>query len=124
MLNRPILDNAHLSPAVQQTLENFHPDIVKEVQAAIAANQVVIVGMRFNDACTKARKLMDANGVAHTYLEYGGYFSEWRRRLALKMWTGWPTFPMVFVNGTLVGGASDAKKAFADGSLKALLTAK
>ena len=28
------------------------------------------------------------------------------------------------IDGTLVGGASDAKKAFADGSLKALLTAK
>ncbi len=123
MLNRPILDNAHLTPAVQATLEQFHPDIVREVQEAIARDRVVIVGMRLNDACSRARKLMEVNGIAHTYLEYGGYFSEWRRRLALKMWTGWPTFPMVFVRGTLVGGASDAKKAFEDGSLKALLEA-
>ena len=123
MLDRPILDKAHLSPAVQATLEAFHPDIVREVQEAILRDRVVIVGMRLNDACTKARKLMDANGVPHTYLEYGGYFSEWRRRLALKMWTGWPTFPMVFVRGTLIGGASDAKKAFADGTIKGLLEA-
>ncbi len=123
MLNRPILDNAHLSPAVQQTLEGFHPDIVREVQAAIATERVVIVGMRLNDACGKARKLMEANGIPYKYMEYGGYFSEWRRRLALKMWTGWPTFPMVFVRGTLVGGASDAKKAFEDGTIKALLGA-
>ena len=74
-------------------LAAFHPDIVREVQEAILRDRVVIVGMRLNDACYKARKLMDANGVPHTYLEYGGYFSEWRRRLALKMWTGWPTFP-------------------------------
>jgi glutaredoxin-related protein len=26
------------------------------------------------------------------------------------MWTGWPTFPMVFVRGVLVGGASDLIK--------------
>jgi monothiol glutaredoxin len=123
MLNRPILDNAHLSAAVQAKLEAFNPDIVREVQEAIARDRVVIVGMRWNDACYKARKLMDANGVPHTYIEYGGYFSQWRRRLALKMWTGWPTFPMVFVRGTLVGGASDAKAAFADGSMKALLDA-
>ncbi len=123
MLDRPILDKAHLSPAVQATLEAFHPDIVREVQEAILRDRVVIVGMRLNDACFKARKLMDANGVPHTYLEYGGYFSEWRRRLALKMWTGWPTFPMVFVRGTLIGGASDAKKAFADGTIKGLLEA-
>ena len=31
----------------------------------------------------------------------------WRERSALKMWVGWPTFPMVFVEGTFVGGASD-----------------
>ena len=24
-----------------------------------------------------------------------------------KMWTGWPTFPMVFVNGVLVGGPKE-----------------
>ena len=39
------------------------------------------------------------------------------------MWTGWPTFPMVFVRGTLIGGASDAKKAVADGTIKGLLEA-
>jgi monothiol glutaredoxin len=34
------------------------------------------------------------------YLEYGSYTKGWRRRLALKMWTGWPTFPMIFVDVT------------------------
>ena len=33
-------------------------------------------------------------GIDFYYLEYGSYFSQWHRRLALKMWTGWPTFPM------------------------------
>ena len=69
----------------------------------------------------KARKALDAAGVAHQYLEYGSYFSEWRRRNALKMWTGWPTFPMVFVKGQLVGGASDLAKLIASGELKRLL---
>lgn len=121
MLNRPILDNAHLSPAVQDTLEKFHPDIVREVQEAVARDRVVIVGMRLNDACGRARRLMDANGVAHTYLEYGGYFSQWRRRLALKMWTGWPTLPMVFVKGSLIGGADDLARLIASGELNRLL---
>jgi glutaredoxin-related protein len=123
MSHRPILDSTHLSQPVQSALETFHRDIVQEVQDTIAREPVVIVGMRWNDACTSARRLMTANHVPFTYLEYGGYFSEWRRRLALKMWTGWPTFPMIFVRGTLVGGASDAKKAFADGTIQALLNA-
>ena len=40
-----------------------------------------------------------------------------RRRLALKMWTGWPTFPMVFVKGVLIGGASDLAKLIESGEL-------
>jgi glutaredoxin-related protein len=26
------------------------------------------------------------------------------------MWTGWPTFPMVFIDGVLIGGYNDLKK--------------
>ena len=48
----------------------------------------------------------------------------WRRRNALKMWTGWPTFPMVFVKGVLVGGASDLRRLIERGELKPMLTGK
>jgi glutaredoxin-related protein len=54
-------------------------------------------------------------------LNYGSYLSLWRKRNALKMWTGWPTFPMVFVKGTLVGGADDVIKLINSGELKKLL---
>jgi len=47
--------------------------------------------------------------------------SQWRRRTALKMWTGWQTFPMVFVKGTLVGGANDVQKLIESGELQRLL---
>jgi len=59
----------------------------------------------------------DDAGLAYKYLEYGSYLGEWRRRLALKMWTGWPTFPMVFVKGVLIGGASDLAKLIESGEL-------
>ena len=45
----------------------------------------------------------------------------WRPRSALKMWTGWPSFPMVFVKGTLVGGFSDLRALIDCGELKKLL---
>ena len=60
--------------------------------------------------------------MAHHDLDYGSYFSMWRQRNALKLWTGWPTFPMVFVKGTLVGGAGDLAKLIASGELKKLLS--
>ncbi len=62
-------------------------------------------------------KALDAVGLPYKYLEYGSYLGEWRRRLALKMWTGWPTFPMVFVKGVLVGGAGDLARLIEKGEV-------
>src|SRR5580692_9876199 len=69
----------------------------------------------------KTAPLITRAGVAHTYMEYGGYFSRWRDRLAIKLWSGWPTFPQVFVRGVLLGGEELTRAAIADGSLKASL---
>jgi glutaredoxin-related protein len=119
---RPILDETHIHPAVRETIATNRVDIVREVQAAIAANNVVVVGMKQNPAPKQARKLLDAAGIPYVYLSYGSYLSEWRRRNALKMWTGWPTFPMIFVRGTFIGGASDLAKLLESGELKRMLS--
>ena len=118
---RAILDETHIHPAVRGKVAEWQQAIVKEVQAAIAANAVVVVGMGMNPYPKKAKRALDAAGIPYAYLEYGNYFNTWRRRNALKMWTGWPTFPMVFVKGTLIGWASDVEAMIANGELKALL---
>jgi monothiol glutaredoxin len=114
---RSILDEAQIHPAVREQIATYQADIVKEVQAAVAANNIVVVGMRQNPFPKKARKLLDGAGLTYKYLEYGNYFGYWRRRLALKMWTGWSTFPMVFVKGELVGGADDLARLLESGAL-------
>ncbi|MGB7542894.1 MAG: glutaredoxin domain-containing protein [Burkholderiales bacterium] len=114
---RSILGEAQIHPAVREKIANYQTDIVKEVQAAVAANDIVVVGMRQNPFPKQARKALDAAGLAYRYLEYGSYFGQWHRRLALKMWTGWPTFPMVFVKGELVGGADDLARLIESGEL-------
>ena len=53
--------------------------------------------------------------------EYGSYFSKWKERLAIKLWSGWPTFPQVFVRASLIGGEDLTKAAIADGSIKSTL---
>lgn len=120
---RSVLDEQHLHPAIRQRVAEHHADLVREVQAAVAQHAVLVVGMRQNPFPRKARKLLDAAGVPYHYLEYGSYLSHWRRRTALKMWTGWPTLPMVFVKGLLVGGADDLARLIDSGELKRLLAA-
>jgi len=118
---RPILDETHIHEAIRDTVATNRTEIVAEVEQAIAANDIVVVGMAQNPYPKKARRLLKAQGLPFKYIEYGNYMKEWRKRNALKMWTGWPTFPMVFVKGTLVGGYSDLKALADAGSLSSLL---
>ena len=99
----------------------FNADLVEEVAKAVASESVVVVGVSGLQPAKKARKLLDAEQIPYKYLSYGSYFSGWRRRLALKIWIGWPTFPLIFVKGTFVGGASDLKKLHEAGELKKML---
>ena len=121
-MGRSILDEEHIHPAIRDKVAGNHSDIVQEVQQAIATSAVVVVGMAQNPVPKKARKALDGAGIAYQYLEYGSYLNQWRRRNALKMWTGWPTFPMVFVKGVLVGGGDDLEKLIANGELKRMLS--
>ncbi len=120
---RPVLDEARIHPAIRARIAEYRQEIVREVKTAAQDNDVVVVGMAMNPFPRKARKALDAIGQPYRYLEYGSYFSDWRRRNALKMWTGWPTFPMIFVKGTLVCGSSELEALIANGELKKMLAA-
>jgi glutaredoxin-related protein len=115
---RHILDESKIHPAIRERIAKHHESMVNEVQDALVAHPVVVVGMRQNPAVRKAREALAAAGVPFHYIEHGSYLSQWRSRNALKMWTGWPTFPMVFVKGVLVGGADDVIRLIASGELK------
>ena len=120
-MSRSILDEEHIHPAIRQTIADLHADIVREVQTAITGNTVVVVGMAQNPFPRQARKALDAIGTTYKYLEYGSYLGQWRRRNALKMWSGWPTFPMVFVRGVLVGGAGELKRLIGSGEFSRMV---
>ena len=118
---RPILEETRIHPAIRARVENWHADIVHNVQAAAASNPVLVVGMKQNPFCRRVRQSLVQAAQPFHYLEYGSYLSQWRPRSALKLWAGWPTFPMVFVRGVLVGGAQETQKLIASGELKRLL---
>ena len=120
-MSRSILDDAHIHPAVRDKIAANHADFVREVIEAVAKNDIVVVGMAQNPFPKKARRLLDDAKLEYKYIGHGSYLSGWRRRNALKMWTGWPTFPLVFVRGVLVGGADDLERLMVRGELDAML---
>ncbi len=121
MSDRPIHDPARCTPAVRASQARYHASFVGQVRDAIAQKDVLVVGMGWNPHVGRARKALDAAGIAHHDLDHGNYLTGWRARLAVKLMVGWPTFPMVFVRGVFVGGASDLEAALADGTVRRLL---
>jgi monothiol glutaredoxin len=104
---RKVFSPEKIHKGAQSAMSNYHADVVAEVEKAISTHEWVIVGMAQNAVVKKARRILDARGVKYHYVEYGSYFSEWKKRLAIKLWSGWPTFPQVFHKGVLIGGAKD-----------------
>ena len=123
MSERPLLEPHLRAPSVNEHLAKFQSETLEQVRAAIKQHSVVVVGMSQNPHVKNVRKALDAAGVPFTYLEYGSYFSAWKQRLAIKLWSGWPTFPQVFVNGVLIGGENTTKEEIASGALKERLAA-
>lgn len=118
MSTRPLLAPNDTTDAVREAQAAFGREVLEEVRRTVERDPLVVVGMAQNPFVKKARRALEEAGLSFTYLEYGSYLSEWRKRLAIKMWSGWPTFPQVFAKGVLIGGFDDTVKALADGSLK------
>ena len=118
---RLVLDRTHIDRTAEDELTAFHADVLREVRQAIEESPVVVVGMAQNPHVRQVRRALAEAGVEFRYLEYGSYLSKWKERLAIKMWSGWPTFPQVFVRGVLLGGKALTVSALRDGKLKQLL---
>ena len=114
--------NQNYAPLATKFLEGFHESVVEEVRKTVMEQDVVVIGMFLNPHVMYIKKALQKENIAFTYLEYGGYFSQWKQRLAIKMWSGWPTFPQIFVKGTLMGGNKRTQKSLQDGTLQNMLS--
>ncbi|MDB4941038.1 MAG: glutaredoxin [Labilithrix sp.] len=118
MSARPLLDSSRLAPTAASEIAAFHADVIAEVAKTTETHPVVVVGMAQNPFVKKTRKALTDAGITFEYLEYGSYLSGWKPRLAIKLWSGYPTFPQVFVKGVLIGGHAQTTQGIADGSIK------
>jgi monothiol glutaredoxin len=118
---RDTFPEAKVHPAIQEKIATYRQDQVALIKGLIAAHRLVVVGMSQNPFPKKARRFLDEKGIAYEYLGIGSYLSEWKPRMVLKMWTGWPTFPMIFLDGTLIGGFQDLERLEASGELGRVL---
>lgn len=112
-MNRPTLPTTNIAEPALRKMETFHADVVARIKSAVDSHPIVVVGMMGNPHVRRARRVLAAAGKTFEYIEIGSYVSGWQPRLAIKLWTGWPTFPQVFFDGHLVGGADETERRLA-----------
>jgi glutaredoxin-related protein len=122
-VTRPLLPSARVTAAAKRVSAAYQVSVVAEVERALLSSNIVVIGMAWNSHVRNVRRALADAGLTFQYLEYGNYLSMWRVRLAIKLWSGWPTFPQVFVRGVLFGGEDLTIAALADGTLRAALEA-
>lgn len=121
-LARPLHLGGHAA-AAQAAIDAFHADVVQQVASAVDRDAVVVVGMSLNPFVGKATKALAGANIPYNFICIGGYGSKWKERLAIKMWSGWPTFPQVYVQGKLLGGFKELDTALQGGELRRLIDA-
>ncbi len=115
---RALLADDKIAAAAREKMASFHKGFVIDVVAAVAAEHIVVVGMAQNPFVGRAHRALKKAGIAYKALDHGSYFSGYHARLAVKLWSGYPTFPQVFVDGMLIGGCSDLEALIAAGTLR------
>jgi glutaredoxin-related protein len=121
-VTRAIFDQDKIHPGAADKLGGYQAALIERVRGLVSQHDVVVVGMSMNPFPGRARRLLEQRGVAYEYLGLGSYFSQWRVRLGLKMWTGGPTFPMIFVKRTFVGGYSELRRPVESGEPARMLS--
>lgn len=94
--------------------------LLPEIRALTQAQPVMVFikGTPENPECKFTRELLEALNGAGILFGSCNVFDEKRNlRNWIKDFSGWPTIPQVFVNGSLLGGVDRTKEAIASGEI-------
>ncbi|MBX3019578.1 MAG: glutaredoxin [Bdellovibrionaceae bacterium] len=68
--------------------------------------------------CVAAKNFLEDRGIAFETIDLTGNMDE---MMKIKQQTGWSTFPIILINGKLIGGYTDLRQLDEDGKLESML---
>ncbi|XP_055694034.1 uncharacterized protein LOC129796265 isoform X2 [Lutzomyia longipalpis] len=95
--------------------------VAQYVRDTIASDKVVIFSKTYCPYCRMAKEQFDKLSQKFTAIELETRDDGSEIQDVLGEMTGGRTVPRVFVNGQFIGGGTDVKKMYNDGSLERLL---
>jgi len=98
-------------------------DIAEKIKEQIAENDILIYmkGTPYEPKCGFSARTVQSLIECDAKFSYVDVLENNEVRSILPTISDWPTFPQVFVNGDLIGGADIVSQMHESGELKALL---
>ena len=103
--------------------DGVHPDTVAQIEKMISENKVFLF-MKGHPDAPMCRFSATATQILKNYgAEFGSFdiLRDQEMRYAVKMFSNWPTYPQLYVNGKLIGGCDIILEMDQDGELEAAL---
>jgi monothiol glutaredoxin len=98
-------------------------DVVEKIKSELSSAPVVLFMKGTPDfpQCGFSAQTVQALRAVGAEFKHINIFEEPELREALKRYSNWPTYPQLYVNGELVGGADITIQMFKSGELKQLI---
>ena len=98
-------------------------EINERIKQQLTDNRVLLYMKGTPDfpQCGFSAQAVAALRALQTEFAFVNIFEEPELREALKVYSNWPTYPQLYVNGELIGGADIAIEMYESGELKQLL---
>jgi len=95
----------------------------ERIEKQLNSNPVLLYmkGTPYFPQCGFSSKAVQILQACETEFSYVNIFEDEEIREGLKVYSSWPTFPQLYANGELVGGADIMIEIFENGELKTLL---
>lgn len=82
------------------------------------AAKVIVYSKNPCPYCVAARNFLEDRGISFESVDLTGQMDE---MMKIKRETGWSTFPIIMINGKLIGGYTDLRQLDEDGQLESML---
>ena len=98
-------------------------DVIERIKSQLSSNPVLLFMKGTPDfpQCGFSAAAVRALSAAGAEFSHVNIFEDPELREALKQYSNWPTYPQLYVNGELIGGADIIMEMYKSGELQTLV---
>jgi glutaredoxin-related protein len=83
--------------------------LLTSISVSVEKNTCVVITIENGPYTRQILEILKDNGIEVQLIEIGTPFTKIKEREMVKIWSGWDSFPQIYLNGFLLGGYEELK---------------